>query len=384
MAQARLWVLLITAIFFVGFVPRIGFGPLMPRVEADLSIDHAQAGSLFLSLSFGVCAGLLAGGFVASRLTHRGTIILSTLGLGGVLLGISLSASLAGLYVGLACLGLCAGLYLPSGIASVTGMVRQADWQRALSLHELAPNLAFISSPLITEFLLRWLPWRGVLVVLGAVAFAGGLVFWRFGRGGEERGVPPSFRAVREALRDPRLWVLMVIFSLALGVVLGVYMMLPLYLVSEAGWQRVDANTLVAFSRVPGMLVLVFASGWLGDRLGPRGMMSLTLGVAGAITILLGLSSGLPLALFIILQPLLGVCFFPVGFAKLAQVNPLGVSFVIPAAYLIGGGVIPALMGWWAKAHSFGSAFVMVGALAVVVALAIISLGALTPKPRQG
>ena len=32
LASVRGWVLLITAIFYVNFVPRIAFGPLMPRI----------------------------------------------------------------------------------------------------------------------------------------------------------------------------------------------------------------------------------------------------------------------------------------------------------------------------------------------------------------
>lgn len=380
MAEAKVGVLLITAVFFLGFLPRIGFGPLMPRIEADLGINHAEAGSLFLVLSFGYCVGLLSAGLVASRLTNRGTISLSTLGVGGTLLAISFSASLKGLYVGLAGLGIAAGLYLPAGIAAITGMVRAADWQRALAIHELSPNLSFIIAPLLTEFLLRWLPWRGVLFVLGSLTIAGGLVFQKYGRGGREKGVPPSPKAIWEALRDQRLWGLMLIFSVALGVILGVYMMLPLYLVSEAGWERVDANTLVAFSRVPGVLMLVLASGWLGDKLGPRGTMAVSLGTAGAMTVFVGLTTGIPLALCICLQPLLGVCFFPVGFAMLSRVNPLGVSFVIPAAILLGGGAIPAFIGWWAKAHSFSSALVMVGLLALVGALLVQFLGAPGPK----
>jgi len=382
MAKANGWVLLITAVFYLSFVPRIGFGPLMPLIGSDLGINHAEAGALFLSLSFGYCVGLLTSGLVSSRLTHRNTITISALGVGVVLIALSFSASLIGLHVGLASLGASAGIYLPSGVAAITGMVREADWQRALALHELSPNLSFITAPLLTEFLLRWLPWRGVLVTFGVVAIVGGLIFQKYGRGGRQKGITPGPKAIWDALRDQRLWGLMLIFGLALGAILGVYMMLPLYLVSEAGWERVDANTLVAFSRVPGLLMLIFVSGWLGDKLGQRKTMAVTIGTTGAITILLGLLSGIPLALCICIQPLLGVCFFPVGFAMLSQVNPLGVSFAIPAAMLIGGGAIPAFIGWWAKTNSFSSAMVILGLVTLIGALSILLIGARS-QPEQ-
>ena len=49
-------------LYFLGFVSRMIFAPLMPAIEADFGIDHSQAGSLFLMLSIGsMLAPLLAG-----------------------------------------------------------------------------------------------------------------------------------------------------------------------------------------------------------------------------------------------------------------------------------------------------------------------------------
>lgn len=370
--------LLLTGLFFLNFVTRVCMGPLMPRIESDLAIDHAQAGSLFLSLSFGYCLGMLLSSLVASRITHRSTIALSSVCAGVFLLATSLGSGLESLHLGLGGLGIVSGLYLPSGIATITGLVRSADWGKALAIHELAPNLSFISAPLLTELLLNWLPWRGVLAVLGIAGMGVGLAFFRYGRGGRERGVTPGPRAIWTALRDPRLWGLMLLFSLAVGATLGIYTMLPLYLVTEAGWHRTEANTLLACSRLSG-LVIVFAAGWLADRLGSRRTMALALGAAGAMTILLGISSGAVLVTAVFLQPVLTVCFFPVGFAALSRVHPLGVSLAVPGAMLLGGGGIPALLGWLAEAGSFGGAMVMVGLLTLCGAL--VSLFLTAPGP---
>ena len=43
--------LLLTSIFFVNFLSRIILAPLMPGVESDLAISHADAGSFFLLIS---------------------------------------------------------------------------------------------------------------------------------------------------------------------------------------------------------------------------------------------------------------------------------------------------------------------------------------------
>ena len=52
--RSQLPVLLFLAlIFFVNFTARIIFAPLMPTIEADLSLTHSDAGLLFLLISLG-------------------------------------------------------------------------------------------------------------------------------------------------------------------------------------------------------------------------------------------------------------------------------------------------------------------------------------------
>ena len=52
--------LLLTSIFFVNFLSRIILAPMMPRVESDLGISHAEGGSFFLLISTGYFITLIA------------------------------------------------------------------------------------------------------------------------------------------------------------------------------------------------------------------------------------------------------------------------------------------------------------------------------------
>lgn len=354
--------MLLAGIFFLNFVVRVGMGPLMPAIERDLGISHRSAGSLFLLLSLGYCFGLLASGWVASRLTHRRTVVVSSVAVGGVLFGTCLGAGSGGLHWGMFFLGAAAGLYLPSGIATITALVAPGDWGKALAVHELAPNLSFVAAPLLVEVLLRIFPWPGVLALFGVAALLGGVLFARLGRGGTFRGTPPDRVSIRRALGHSSLWLLAVLFTLALGASLGVYTMLPLFLVFDAGLERTEANTLIALSRLSG-LVTVFLAGWLSDRLGARRTLVVVFAAAGSLTVLLGVVSGPWLLAAVFLQPTLAVCFFPVGFAVLSRISPLGVSLVVPVAILLGGGGIPAAMGAMADAGAFREAMVLVGLL---------------------
>lgn len=360
--------LLLAGIFFLNFLARIILAPLLPAIEGDLHIGHGGAGALFLFISLGYCVGLLGSGFVSSRLTHRRTIITSSMAIGGALLAISLCHTIGGIRWGLILLGFAAGLYLPSGIATVTSIVvSPRDWGKAIAIHELAPNLCVISAPLVAEGLLIWFPWRGVIALIGVAAMLAGAAFIRLGKGGRFPGEAPSPQTLRVLFVQPSFWIMMALFSLAIGASLGVYTMLPLYLVAEQGFGRSSANELVAFSRVAGPIV-VFAAGWTADKLGPKRALVGILLATGMATALLGMVRGLWIVPVMFLQPMLALCFFPAGFAALArishpQVRNVVVSLNIAIAFLIGGGAIPAVIGLMGEQGSFALGFVLVGVL---------------------
>ena len=92
--------LLMTGIFFLNFISRIILAPLMPTIEMDLGIGHAEAGSLFLLISLGYFISLMGSGFLSSRFTHRKTIIFSSIVLGITLLAISFSHTLREVRIG--------------------------------------------------------------------------------------------------------------------------------------------------------------------------------------------------------------------------------------------------------------------------------------------
>ncbi len=361
------FILYLTAIAYLNFLSRIILSPLMPPIESELNIGHAEAGYLFFCISLGFFPGLLGSGFISHHLTHRWTIILSSVALGGSLLAVSLSHIIWLIRSALFMLGLSAGLYLPSGIATLTDMVSSRDWGKAIAIHELAPILAFITAPLLAEGLMIWFSWRGVAAVLGGAAVIAGAAFIRFGRGGAFPGEPPSPKSLRVLLLIPSFWIMIALFSMGIGSSIGVYAMLPLYLVAERGLERSLANTLVGLSRIAALGV-IFLAGWATDRLGPRRALAgvfLTLGMA---TILLGSVPGMWIIVVLFSQPVLAQCFFPAGFAALSKIGPpqvrnVAVSLTIPIAFLAGAGVIPTGIGIMGDEGFFWLGFVVLGTL---------------------
>ena len=357
--------LLLTSIFFINFISRIILAPLMPRVKADLALSSAEAGSLFFLISLGYFTTLLASGFISSRLTHRKTIMFSGIAMGIALFITSFSTSIWGMRLGLIAMGMAAGPYMPSGLATLTTLFKYRHWGKALAIHELAPNLSFVLAPLVAEVILYWFSWRTVFMALGVAAFILAAVFARFGRGGDFRGESFKYSSLRLIFSNPAFWIMVILFSLGISSTLGIYTMLPLYLVTDHGMDRNWANTLIALSRIAGV-GMALAGGWATDRFGPPRILRIVFVLTGMLTVFIGLASPAWVAAAVFVQPVMAVCFFPAGFAALSMVSSasdrnLTVALTIPIASLIGGGAAPALIGFVGDVHSFGWGIAMVG-----------------------
>ena len=360
-------ILLLASIFFLNFIGRIVIAPLLPAIEADLSISHVQAGSLILITTAGYFVTVIGSSLVSSRMTHRNTITLSAFTAAVALVGVSLSNSFSSLRGSLFLLGLATGFYLPSGIASLTALVPAKHWGKALAIHELAPNLGFVAAPLISEALLHWFSWRGVLGFLGVTSALCGWVFWRFGQGGRFRGRVPNLLSYRTLFGQSSFWLMTIFFGLGMGASFGIYTMLPLYLTAEQGMDRPFANTLIGLSRVSGIFTS-FVAGWATDRFGPRRTLLLVLFFTGLTTMLMGLASGAWLMLLVFVQPMLAVCFFPAGFAALSllgssEIRSVAVSLAVPIGFLFAGGAVPIGIGILGDAGHFALGIGGVGAL---------------------
>ncbi len=359
--------LFLVAIFFLNFISRVVLSPLLPTVEKDLGIGHEEAGSFFFIISFGYCIMLLGSSFVSSRLSHRKTIILSTVALGGALLFIGLSHDVWMVRLGFLVLGMAAGLYLPSGIATLTESVNPKHWGKAISIHELAPNSSFVVAPLLAEVLLRWLSWQGIFILFGVFSILSGILFSFFGRGGGFCGEPLNVGTLRVILREPSFWIMMILFSLGIGGTFGMFAMFPLYLVSERGLDQAWANTLVGLSRISPVGIAIL-SGWVTDRLGSKRALSTIFVAEGMAVILLGLVSESWMIALIFLQPMLASSFFPPGFAALSRIGDarfksVAVSLTVPVSFLLGGGAIPAMIGAIGQVRSFSTGFIVLGGM---------------------
>jgi NNP family nitrate/nitrite transporter-like MFS transporter len=354
-------------IAFFSLLSRLIFSPLLIPIENDMGVSHAAAGRFFMYVSAGFAVAMLTSGFISVRISHRRTVLLSIFSTGVFLFFIALSGSLGLMRIGFFLLGVSCGFYLPSGMAAITDYVHHRHWGRAISIHELGYNSSFVFATLGSAALLDFLSWRHILVLVGVLTMLMGFVFSLFGKGGRFEGQTPSFRNVRRIVSNPSYWGIVILFSLSTGASMGVFSILPTYLVAEHGMQPGPVNVIVGLSRVS-CLLLLFIVGWLFDTIGYRVLLLAIVSLTGILTVCIGYVHDAGLILSLFLQPMIVTCFFPIAFALLAQVVPrdlynVSISLMIPITYFIGGGLVPAVLGFLGDYVSFSLGIIILGSV---------------------
>lgn len=357
----------IFGIFFINMLSRLGLAPLLPVLQTELALSHAEAGSVFLFISLGYGTGLFASTFTSARICHHQQIVVSSLAVGAAMMGLSRCETLWSLRLSLVALGIAGGLYLPSGVATLTGIVRRSDWGKVLAIHQLAPNLAYICSPLLAEVLMRWFSWQTVVFVYGLFSLSMGMALWMKGTHDRSCGDAPNLSSVGRLLRLPDLWILILLFSLAIGVNQGIFSMLPLYLTAERGMEAGTANRLLSISRLIAFGAPL-AAGWFSDRLGLKKVLFATIVSSSLATYCIALVPGEWVGAGLAVQAVTSVCFFPLGFAALSSITSpgnrnLAVAFTVPFAHLFGAGMFPTLIGFAGDVGNFSLGLCILGTL---------------------
>ncbi len=360
-------ILLLTLIFFVNFTTRSMIGPLLPLLEADLGMSHTQSGTLFLFNSIGGFISLVSSGFISARIGYHRAILTTMLGVGTIISLVGLGNSWGYLALAFFTLGLVTGLYIPSALVIIQSIVPPAMLSRAMAIHEMAPNLGLISAPLVVELMLGGISWRGAFFTAAAACVLMGGVWAKFGQGGRFKAHPPNKAIIAQAVRRPEMWTLGFLFSIGLAAEVGVYNFMPLFLVTERGYELSQANYLVGLSRIPTVAAVLLA-GFLSDRLGWRRILASAIVVTGLSLLLLGLGPDSLAPYCVVVQAAGSGSFWPPALAVLArsgssETKAIVVSWATAISSIGGFGLVPAGIGAMADLGAFGWGMAATGIL---------------------
>ncbi len=364
LSMKLLLLFLFWSLWYINFSGRTIFAPLLPLIQDQLAIDNVLAGSLFTFLSGGYAVSLLVSGLLSSRIGYKRSITF-----GFALLSISLfclhyAAGYASFAVLATFIGLSTGIYLPCAIPLLTAAFDRSRWGRVVALHDTAASLSILSVPLLVAFALHFFQWKNIFLIFGIVSSAAVISFLVFC----PNPPPPekSTTGFRHILLRRDFWIMTVLWVFATANGIGLYNIIPLFLVKGNHMPLHTADTVFGLSRIGGFMVSILA-GLMADKIGVKRTLFSVLLITGLSTAALALAPPFtPLIVVLIIQATVSTGFFPVALVTISKLTQVGersafTGAAVAVGVVFGLGVTPVALGAVADTWSFDAGFLALG-----------------------
>lgn len=361
--RGLLFLLCLWFVWFINFGVRTIFSPILPLIEDEFVVSHAQASSIFLFLSAGMGVAVIVAGLFSGIFGYKKSMIVSLALLGFTSLSIAFVHTFWLLFVVLFILGFAGGLYLPVVIPLITEYYSEQNWGKVIAIQDTGATVAVSAAPFIALFLLQFFPWRGIFLVFGFTFLIYAIIF-SFASS-EVKIVHRPKTAFRDLVTTRSLWILIALWIFGGGAYLGIYSIIPLYLTKELGVSIGYANTMLGISRL-GAIVVAVSCGFLIDKFNLRKIMFLVLLTTGGLTILIGITSVSFMGIILFLQASFVVAFFPAGLVAISKIfsremRSLATGLIIFLGGIPGLGLMPYLLGVSGDLYSFRLGITILG-----------------------
>ena len=380
--KAILFLFFFFLLWFLNFVGRTLFSPVLPLIEDEFHIAHAKASSIFMFQALGYGISIFGSGLLSGRVGYRRSIVISLLVSACMFFLIPLSHSFSALYVFCFVIGLSAGTYMPAALPLITHAYNERLWGRSIAIHDSAASIGVFASPLIALLLLHFVDWRGIFGVRGVVFVCVAITAHFLV---DELKVGKVTRAaLGEFITRRSLWLLSVVWVFAASTSTGIYFVIPLYLTKELHLGIGYANSIFGVSRLSGFAVAV-ASGFLMGRFSLRGIMVWVLVVSGLLTGFVGLASVRLIGVALFFQASFIYGFFPAGLIAISRMFDLNVrgvatGFIFGFGVVFGWGITPYLLGLSGDLLSFRFGFLALGISTILSAGLLFFVRELRPE----
>jgi len=367
-------------LWYLSFSTRTIFSPILPLIEDALSLSHGEAGGLFTSCSIGYSLTLLIAGHFASVWGYKRTVVFGFMGAGLVFIGLQWAQTYLAFHILFFLLGVATGTYLPSILPIITEMYDHRHWGKAFGIHDSAASVSIFSIPVLVAFGLHFLSWKKLLLILGFISFLLPIFFWKVSIEPKKETSHQKGGRIVDLFKRRPLWIIAFLTIFSSACTLGIYLILPLYLIKERGVDFDIANNLLGISRVGGIFISIL-SGFLIDRYGYRTILMWSLAAGGLSTVCLSLSSSLtPILISLVLQGTLLIAYFPASFAAISNLTPLSersmaIGVTAFLGVILGVGGTPFILGLIADRFSFQVGILWLGILTTFSSLTVRLLG---------
>jgi MFS family permease len=356
--------LLFWSLWFVNFSTRTIISPLLPLIEEELSLGHAGAGTIVSFLSVGYTTTLLLSGLLSPRIGYKRSIVVGfTVSMMAVFC-LRYATTYRSLAIASLFTGLGAGLYLPSAIPLVTTIFGRASWGKAIAFHDSAASFSILAIPILTAAALGFFHWRDLFLILSAACLISLVTFWLF----SPNPVPQEEKGARfsRILGRRDFWTMAILWIIGASNGLGLYNVIPLFIVREKGIYLEMANTIFGVSRV-GSLFVVLIAGFLVDRFGVKKILFLVFLITGLSTIGVAAAQALPfLVAMLALQATVSSLFFPVALVAISKLTDfhersIFTGTTVAIGVVVGVGLTPLILGAVADFWNFESGILVLG-----------------------
>lgn len=345
-------------------------GAVLPTVIERFGIDKAQAGSLFLLMTFGILAGSLVFGPMVDRYGYKGMLLLATLLIVIGLEGIAFASSLALLRVAIAFIGFGGGI-MNGGTNALVADISSEAKSASLNLLGVFFGIGAVGVPFALAILSGSFSNRALIAGVGALVLIPLLFIAAtpFPAPKQPQGFPIA--AAGRLTRDPLLFLLGFMLFLESGMEITV-----------GGWTSTFVNEELAVAQRTALVVLSLY--WLGMMLARLALgtvlknvppvralyVCLSVGFIGSVTLLMTHN---------VSAAAVGVFMLGVGFAatfpavlglvgdRYAELSGTAFSLVIAMA-LCGGMLLPWLAGVLGGIYGMRGSFLIVPTALLVLA----------------
>ncbi|HSV14893.1 MAG TPA: MFS transporter [Tepidisphaeraceae bacterium] len=375
--------------FLMCFFAWFGIAPLMNQVRTELHLTPAQVGNTIIaSVAITVFARLLAGWLcdrIGPRLTYTGLLILGSLPVMGIALvhGYG-SFMLMRLAIGVIGASFVITQYHTS-IMFAPNIVGTANATSAGWGNMGGGVTQFVMPALFLWFISHGMSrsgsWRASMVAAGVVCLLTGVAYFLFTQDAPDgnfkelraRGQLPQkkqgFAGFTAALRDPRVWVLFVLYGCCFGIELTIDNIAHLYFtdyfhmgLTTAGWTAAIFGLMNLFGRALG--------GIFGDRIGiTRGLRGRAMWLFAVI-----LAEGLFLILFSRMTLIAPMLLALLAFSLCVQMGCGATFSVVPFINKKSLGSVSGVVGAGGNAGAVAAGFLFKGSIAWPTGLLILGI----------